>query len=296
MWAQFNPGRTVKKDDAFSGLGGYGANQTFLAFGADYKVSDPSVLGLTAAYVRDDLNFNRFGGRIKSDGFQIGAYATYDVGRYYAKAVFNYSALTAHSTRSVNILNMQDVPQNGVPGAVTPTQSGNITGFLASNPKADVISAYGEVGYRFGYDKLGITPYVALEYTDAKLKAFTESGVTAADLAVADSSQSRGTGVLGLRIGGTMGKVTPELNAGWSHQFGSKYATVNASFADLPGSAYSVQSAYEKADTAFVDLGLSAVLGKNVVGKIGYQGRFNGDNNSNSGTATLIVSFGGFGK
>ena len=208
----------------------------------------------------------------------------------------NYSALTAHSTRSVNIVNMQDVPQNGVPGAVTPTQSGNITGFLASNPKADVISAYGEVGYRFGYAKLGITPYVALEYTDAKLKAFTETGVTAADLAVTDSSQSRATGVLGLRIGGTMGKVTPELNAGWRHQFGSKYATVNASFADLPGSAYSVQSAYEKADTAFVDLGLSAVLGKNVVGKIGYQGRFNGDNNSNSGTATLIVSFGGFGK
>ena len=296
VWAQFNQGRTVKKDDAFSGLGGYGANQTFLAFGADYKVSDPSVLGLTAAYVRDDLNFNRFGGRIKSDGFQIGAYATYDVGRYYAKAVVNYSALTAHSTRSVNIVNMQDVPQNGVPGAVTPTQSGNITGFLASNPKADVISAYGEVGYRFGYAKLGITPYVALEYTDAKLKAFTETGVTAADLAVTDSSQSRATGVLGLRIGGTMGKVTPELNAGWRHQFGSKYATVNASFADLPGSAYSVQSAYEKADTAFVDLGLSAVLGKNVVGKIGYQGRFNGDNNSNSGTATLIVSFGGFGK
>ena len=37
-------------------------------------------------------------------------------------------------------------------------------------------------------------------------------------------------------------------------------------------------------------------LSKNVVGKIGYQGRFNGNNNSNAGMATLIVSFGGFGK
>ena len=298
VWAQFNQGRTVKKDGTFDGLGGYGSDQTYLAMGLDYKLNGPIVLGVSAAYVRNDLTFTgNVGGRIKSDGAQFAGYGVYDAGRYYAKAVVSYSALTAHSTRNVNIPNQQNIFQNGSPnpGGVA-TQSGDIAGLISGAPKADVLSLFGELGYRFGYNSIGITPYVALEYTDAKLKAFTETGVLAANLAVADSSQNRTSSELGVRIGGSMGKITPELNIGWRHQFGSKYATVNSSFDGLANSDYTVQSALEKPDSAFVNLGLSAVLGKNVVGKIGYQGRFNGDNNSNAGTATLIVSFGGFGK
>ena len=298
VWAQFNQGRTVKKDGAFDGLGAYGSDQTYLAMGLDYKLSSPVVLGVSAAYVRNDLTFTgNVGGRIKSDGAQFAGYGVYDAGRYYAKAVVSYSTLTAHSTRSVNIPNQQNIIQNGSPnpGGIA-TQSGDIAGLISGAPKADVLSLFGELGYRFAYNSIGITPYVALEYTDAKLKAFTETGVLAANLAVADSSQNRTSSELGVRIGGSMGKISPELNIGWRHQFGSKYATVNSSFDGLANSDYTVQSALEKPDSAFVNLGLSAVLGKNVVGKIGYQGRFNGDNNSNAGTATLIVSFGGFGK
>lgn len=282
IWAQFNGGRDVKKDGTYAGLGGYHADQYYLAAGADYQLSDPALLGLTAGYIRDDLTFNRFGGRIKSEGYQIGAYGVFDAGPYYAKAVVNYSSLSAQSTRNVSVA-------NAGPG-------GAITGLLGSNPKADIFSAYGEVGYHFSSGSLGITPYAVVEYTDAKLKAFSETGLTAANLAVADSSQDRVSTELGLRLGGSMGRVTPEVNVGWRHQFGSKYATVNSSFADLPGSAYTVQSPYEKPDSAFVDIGLAMALSKNVVGKIGYQGRFNGNNNSNAGMATLIVSFGGFGK
>ena len=210
------------------------------------------------------------------------------------KAVVNYAALTAHATRNVDVLNMSTVPANGVHDATAPNNlNPSVSGSLSGSPKADILNLYGEVGYRFGYQSYSLTPYASINYTDAKLKAFSETGVAVADLNVAESKQDRTTAQLGLKIDGAIGKVIPELNLGWLHQFGSKTAAVNAAFAMEPGSNFTVLSSRERADTAFVDLGLSAVLGKNVVGKVGYQGRFNGDTNSNAGMATLIVTLGG---
>ena len=281
IWVQTSAGHTRQDDDAYYGLGGYGSNQFYLAGGFDYQISPPVILGLSAGYVRNDVNFNTFGGQIKSDGYQVAAYGMFDAGRSYAKAIVSYSGLTGHSSRSINIVNQ--APQPG--GA-------NITGLVSSTPKADVLSVYGEVGYRLGYESIGVTPYVSLEYTDAKLKAFNETGLAPADLSVADSTYDRTAAQLGLRFGGAIGRVTPEVNVGWRHQFGSRFATVNSSFTDIAGSAFTVQSPYQKADSVFVDFALSAALSKNVVGKLGYQGRITTNNTSNAGMATLIVSFG----
>ena len=298
LWGQINAGHLTKHGDADLNGGGYSANQIFVAMGVDYKFADNFVLGVAGGYVKDDLNFDPVGGinggRVKSDGAQGGVYAVYDPGKYYVKAVVNYAALTAHATRNVDVLNMSTVPANGVHDATAPNNlNPSVSGSLSGSPKADILNLYGEVGYRFGYQSYSLTPYASINYTDAKLKAFSETGVAVADLNVAESKQDRTTAQLGLKIDGAIGKVIPELNLGWLHQFGSKTAAVNAAFAMEPGSNFTVLSSRERADTAFVDLGLSAVLGKNVVGKVGYQGRFNGDTNSNAGMATLIVTLGG---
>lgn len=294
IWGQINYGETKKDGDIEAT--GYKAKQYYIALGADFEASPGLVLGLSGAYVKNDLDFNRFSGRIKSDGYQIGGYAVYDPGNYYLKAIASYTDLNGDSSRSISISSAETVPANAMHDATTPTQDNTIAGALTGHPDAHAFSAYGEAGYRIGMGSSILTPYVGIEYTWAKLKGFTETGVAAANLHVFGGKQDRAASQLGLKWGGQFGKVSPEVKLGWRHQFGSVRAAVDSEFAIMPGSEFTVLSPSEKRDAALVDVGLTAELGKNIVGKIGYQGRLNGDADSHAGGATLIIRFGGSSK
>ena len=113
---------------------------------------------------------------------------------------------------------------------------------------------------------------------------------------VSGGKQDRAASQLGIKWGGQMGSIMPEVKLGWRHQFGATNADVGAEFDIAPDSSFRVLSQSEKRDAALIDIGLSAEISKNVVGKIGYQGRLNGDADSHAGGITLIARFGGAAK
>lgn len=271
IWGQVDYGRISKDGDVEAP--GYKADQYFLALGTDFDVAQNLVLGLGGAYVKDDLNFDRYNGKIKSDGFQIGAYAVYAPGPYYVKAAVSYTDLKGNSSRAVSI----------------GTTAGTITG----KPDAQIWTVNGEAGYNFDLNGSSITPYAGLTYSSAKLKGFTEAGVAGANLDVFESSNNRTASTAGLRWTGHMGGIVPELDLGWNHQFGDQRASLVAQYNLSPGSDFTVISQTEKRDMAVVGLSITGPVGSLGSFRLGYQGRFNGDFESHSGGVTLIVPFGG---
>ena len=271
IWGQADYGRVTKDGDIEAA--GYKANQWSIVLGTDFEVSPNLVLGVAGAYVKHDLDFDRYNGKIESDGFQAGLYAAYDTGSYYAKAVASYSDLKGNSSRAVSI--------------------GTTAGLITGNPEATIWALSGEVGYRADLGSSTLTPYVGIDYTSAKLKSFTESGVVAANLDVADSDHNRTASNVGVKWAGEFGKIVPELNLGWRHEFGDQIATFDAAFDASPGSNFSVISPTGKQDSAVVGLSVAARLNARTTVRLGYQGRFNSDLQSHSGGVNLTIKLGG---
>jgi len=271
IWGQANYSRVSKDGDVEAP--DYKANQLFLALGADFNAGSDLVLGLGAAYVQNDLNFGRYNGSVDSDGFQIGTYAFYQPENYYLKVAASYTDLNGDSRRDVNI----------------GTTAGTITG----SPDARIWTLSAEAGYDVNVGGSStLTPYLGVDYTSAKLKSFTETGVDAANLDVEGGSHNRTASRLGVKWKGAFGDVFPELNLGWRHQFGDRRADFDAAFDIIPGSDFSIVSQTEKRDEALVGVALSGRIGSNVTYRISYQGQFNGDVNSHGGGLTISMPLG----
>lgn len=273
IWGKISYGRTTKDGDVNAPA--YKSNDWFMAVGADFKASKALVLGVAGAYVKNDLKFDRFAGRINADGFQVGGYAAYDPGQYFLKAAVSYSSLNGEAQRTI---------------AIPSVASGTLT----ASPDVNAWTVSGQFGYRLPLGKASVlTPYAGVEYTAAKLKAFDEAGVAVANLAVADSDHNRTASLAGVKWTGTFGKIVPQIDLGWRHQFGDLTASVLQSYKIAAGSNFTAISQTEKADTAQVGVSLGGEIGKGISLRVGYQGRFNGDVESHSGGITLTAKLGG---
>jgi outer membrane autotransporter protein len=272
IWGQINYGNLKKDGDAEAG--GYKADDYYMALGVDFAVSPDTTVGIAAAWVKHDLNFRHYNAKIKSDGFQAGAYLVYDPGQLYAKAVLAYTDLNGKSRRSL---------------AIGPSSTGTITG----SPDAHAFSVSGELGYRMDMGGSTVTPYLNLEYDATKLKSFTETGLAAANLDVSGGSEDRFASQVGVKWAGQMGGLVPELKLGWRHQFGDRQATVGAAFDVVSGSDFDIISQSEKRDSAIVGLAIAGALSPTVSARLSYQGRINGDADSHAGGITIAMKLGG---
>ena len=70
-----------------------------------------------------------------------------------------------------------------------------------------------------------LTPYLNLDYVNAKLKEFIETGLDGANLHVDDSSEKRTFLTAGVKWATQMGGVVPEVNLGYRHRFGDTRST-----------------------------------------------------------------------
>lgn len=273
IWGKINYGRTTKDGDANASA--YKSNEWFMALGADVKATDALVLGVAGAYVKNDLKFDQYHGRIKGDGYQLGGYASFDQGQYYLNAAVSYSNLNGKAQRTIAIPSIA-------------------SGTLTAEPDASVWTFSGQAGYRLPLAKASIlTPYAGIEHTNAKLNAFDETGVAVANLAVEGGERNRTASLAGIKWSGSFGKIVPQIDLGWRHQFGDLTASVLQSYKIASGSDFTAISQTEKADTAVVGLSVGGEISKGVSFRVGYQGRFNGDVESHSGGITLTAKLGG---
>ena len=118
-----------------------------------------------------------------------------------------------------------------------------------------------------------ITPFLDYDYTRAKLKSFTETGSTGAELKINGGEDKRSWLTAGAKWTARFGAIVPEASLAWRHGFGDQRTVFNANFAASPEtSSFDIRSATQKRDSV-----AGRPVGRREIGpvnlQIGYQGR-----------------------
>ena len=272
-------------DDEAPGLD---ETQYGILFGADYSFDESWFAGIAGGYFNSNGDFEDWGGRSggssEYDGLQVAAYGGYDNSTYYLRGVLAYGNYDGSVDRNIDTTEL--------------VQGLGTTGNLSGDPSSNVFSFYGETGYRFAITDAGnITPFAGLSLASATLEGFTEddNDGTGAALDVEDSDASSVASVLGLRLDADMamssGVFTPSVSVAWMHEFGDTEQTVDASFADAPGSDFSVIGSEVARDSVLVDAGANFSMDDTFDFGLFYNGQFNENYSANAVSARLGYRF-----
>ena len=248
------------KADRFTGL-----------IGIDAAVGNAAILGIGGGYAKNTLNDNQFGDHVTSEGFVIGAYGVYDPGAFFAKVMGSYSQLNGSAFRNIDF---------------TPF-GGTFKGQTDSSPDSDMwtLGVHGGARLPMGGTSV-ITPYLNYDYVDARLKAFTENGLEAARLTVADSHSKHSFLTGGVKWATQMGGLVPEVNLGYRYRFDDERSYFTAAFNGDTDCDFVIRSAAANRGTFLAGISVGGKIGPADI-RIGYEGEFNEDITSHRATSRL---------
>lgn len=274
LWGQLEAGN--RRNDGDIESPGYNSDRWTAIIGADMLVGDSMVVGASIAKVSDRTDYHD-GGSIDADGYQFGAYAAYDPGAFYAKAIGTLSLYDGDAKRRIDWTDY---------GA-------GLTGQLRGDPDIRLATLGLHAGYRIevGSNSL-LTPYANLDYSSAKLKGFTETGLAAANLTVDGSTSQRTTLTVGSKWAADLGAVVPQVELGYQYYFGDQRSAFHTTFLGDEDGRFQVVSASEKRGSLLTGVSLGGTAaGVNV--RVGYQGLFNGDSATHNAGFRLTLPLGG---
>jgi autotransporter-associated beta strand protein len=208
-----------------------------VAAGADYFFSPFTVAGFALA--GGGTNFSVANGSSgRSDLFQAGAFVRHTAGAAYVTGALAYGWQDVTTDRTVTIAGIDR---------------------LRAQFNANAFSGRAEGGYRFvspWIGGVGITPYVAGQFTTFELPAYAEQVVSGANtfaLAYNSKSVTATRSELGLRADKSFAMTNAILTlrgrAAWAHDFNPDRA-IGATFQTLPGASFVVNGARQASDSA----------------------------------------------
>ena len=258
---------------------GYDINRAapFIA-GIDWRFDNNIVAGAAATYVATSASF-KDGSHTNVDSYQGGAYVGWAGGPWYALG----SAVVSFNDFSTSRL----LTPFGLPGEAT------------SSPSGQSYQGHAEAGYHWGLAATGtnisVTPYAALDYVNAHISGFSETGgFGALSVNAADSNSFQTT--LGVRLTsriqmGNMGTLIPELRLGWNHEFLDASQSLTAALVGVPGSTFSVTGIAFGRDTALIGGGFSMELSPDAKVFVDYDGKLSQRFQEHSISGGLRVRF-----
>jgi uncharacterized protein with beta-barrel porin domain len=209
------------------------------AVGADYLFSPNTVAGFALAGGGTNFLIAN-GGSGRSDLFQAGAFVHHAVGPAYVSAGLAYGWQDITTDRTLSILGVDR---------------------LRAEFNANALSGRLEGGYRFvtpWLGGIGLTPYVAGQFTRLSLPAYAESVVSGVDsfaLSYNSKTTTAPRSELGLRADKSFamrdGIVSLRGRAAWAHDYNSD-RSIAATFQALPGVSFIVDGAKPAPDAALV--------------------------------------------
>jgi outer membrane autotransporter protein len=123
-----------------------------------------------------------------------------------------------------------------------------------------------------------LEPFAGMEYTHLYEEGFRESGAEGINLRIADRRVNSLTGEVGLRLSGPVetgyGRLVPEISASWGYDFKIGDRQIDASFADSPGSEFSIPDQDPARHTGRLRAGLSFLNQKGLSASVYYDGEF----------------------
>jgi outer membrane autotransporter protein len=258
---------------------GYDINRAapFIA-GIDWRLDNGIVAGVAATYVATSAKF-KDGSSTNASSYQGAAYAGWAGGPWYALGSVVASFNELGTSRMLTPF--------GLPADAT------------SSPSGQSYEGHAEAGYHWGVPAAGmnvsVTPYAALDYVNAHLQGFSETGGFGALSVNATDANSFQT-TLGVRLTsriaiGNYGVLTPELRLGWNHEFLDASQKITASLVGVTGSGFSATGVVFGRDAALLGAGFSMELSPDAKVFVDYDGRLGSRLQEHSISGGLKVRF-----
>jgi uncharacterized protein with beta-barrel porin domain/membrane-associated phospholipid phosphatase len=239
-WGQvFGGGETI------TGNGGLGSNTTSarvfgIAAGADTYISPTTTLGFGIGGGGTNYSLSSGLGSGHSDMFQIGATGTQHVDAAYLSGALAYGWQDATTNRTVTI-----------------SGADNLQGRFRVNS----LLGRAEFGNRFDYQQVGLTPYLAGQFTTLFLPSYSEtvqSGASSFALSYASKTVTDPRTELGLRLDKAFavqdGTWTLKSSVAYVYDYNTS-RDVNATFQALPAASFTTNGARPAPNGALVTLG-----------------------------------------
>ena len=205
---------------------GYDFDTQGLIAGADYhRTSSTSVLGGALGYSTMDSDFHAPGGNQESTAWTLLGYGTHYLSDpMYLDWIVSYGD-TDHSTN-------RNIPSLG--SLTTGSSNGNQYGF-SLNAGAD-----------FNRGNSILSPYGRIEFINATIDAYTESGGAGFAIHYDEQKSKSLTTAIGGRfasaISSSWGILSPSIYAEWIHEFEDDSRQITSHFVSSPSTPFSVQT------------------------------------------------------
>ncbi|MBB6249812.1 autotransporter domain-containing protein [Nitrospirillum iridis] len=259
--------------DAITGQMGYSYNSYTGAAGIDYKVSDTVTTGLALGYGDNRLNFQNGFGKDELHAYNLMAYATAQMGAFYADGMLSYG--------------YDEFTQMRRQTGFAPQPWGNAA------PSGNTYGASLSGGYTVNLGGLSFGPTAGFRYARASIHGYTEKDAGALALTVPDFDAESLRGQVGAQaavpfvVGDVV--VAPQVQVGLQHEFLNSGRVFQAT---LAGGQVAETNAGAGKRTAFVGGGGLAIQGNTVSFAVSYQGTFdNGDRTDHAVMGHLRVGF-----
>ncbi|NTV68165.1 MAG: autotransporter outer membrane beta-barrel domain-containing protein, partial [Chlorobaculum sp.] len=226
---------------------GYRSSTTGSAIGADTRITNSLVGGLSLAYSDSEIKQDDFrdGDKTNAKAWQGSVYSSLDVtDRLYLEGAFAYAHDQYKGQRRTAIDRTADSDFDG----------SQLTGRVAA-------------GYRINLDSMQtLTPMVSMQWSRLNLDGYTETGADALNLKVDSQKLTSNRLGLGMRYGlETRSKgltFRPEVSATWFNDSGDRNKAVVASYAG-GGSSFATPVAGLEKHSYTIGAGLSVLTDNN---------------------------------
>jgi autotransporter-associated beta strand protein len=240
VWGAVYGGHVGLSADSLSGAASLSSNNVGMIGGADMKVADGLLAGVTMGLGRQ--TFRSGNGSGDSDDLMFGLYGRADAGAAYVAASFGFGW---HQIKTLRVI----------------TVSG--TDVLQGKQNADDFGGRIEAGWHLPLDDTyTVTPYGAFAGSSFESPAYTETALSGAStfaLSYGAQTTTLGRSELGAHLDRSyaleQGTLMAGLRAAWAHQLDDLPFT-QASFIGLPGAAFQVAGVRPAPDNALLGLDL----------------------------------------
>jgi outer membrane autotransporter protein len=243
--------------------------------GIDYRLRDNAFFGAALGFARVDVGFDRRGGNMDIDSWNLALFGTYfHEDRYYLDALANYGRSDYASARRIHFTDAT--------GTVDRTARGSTRG--------DQISFSIAGGYDFTSGPWTIGPHAGTDFIDADVRTLREQGAGALNMIVGNQNSKSWTlnagGHASYAYGASWGVLVPHVRLDYVRELANSRDTVTIRLAadpfnsdpSNPSPEVTLQS--DRADPSYFvfSLGTSAQFVNGIAGFVNYQ-RMVGINN-----------------
>lgn len=242
-----------------------------IAGGYDFS-GDNYVVGLAAGYGHGTLKYGQGSMDGKDSTYQIGGYGSYSFKPLVLSLIADYQFGKLSATKTVTI--------------------GSVSRVASASSNSHLLTVTGTVGANVETKGISFRPFAGVQYHKGAIDGFTETGAGAADLTVGRIEADRTDLIAGATLSANSGSWRPYVKGTYRSLIGSTPSdTINASFADVTGTDFSVTGRGAGKNEVDVDAGLNWVSNDEGGLFIAYQGTFRNDLTSHGFVAGIRIQF-----